>query len=267
MTACAVPERWESQDQEWGALWKGGLCKQVYFLEIVALLEILEREPLEKTVDRGLQGRGEVSIRACPHKFVLLVRCGIVPIFEICSIKVLQNPITSAEIWWCWTLSFDIADSNAKEKGVWLSSDQLTVSSIDGHDGIRWHHEHIWLTMSCGCWRLLSQSPKAGHPKAGRSDFRNQRFKPNTAKMRKMRTSLPAQENKGLRRLHRTKTRKMRKMRTRKRGKCGKCGWLALMWLALGDPHAEQRKMRLIVLPDWLIKWGNWGNGCCEERF
>ena len=26
-------------------------------------------------------------------------------------------------------------------------------------------------------------------------------------------------------------------MRTRKRGKCGKCGWLALMWLALGDPH------------------------------
>ena len=47
-------------------------------------------------------------------------------------------------------------------------------------------------------------------------------------------------KTKGLRRFHRTKTRKtrkMRKMRTRRRGKCGKCGWLALMWLALGDPH------------------------------
>ena len=85
-----------------------------------------------------------------------------------------------------------------------------------------------------------SQSPKAGHPKAGQSDFRNQRFKPDTGKMRKMRTSLPPQENKGPRRFRRTKTRKtqkMRKMRTRKRGKCGKCGWLALMWLALGDPQ------------------------------
>ena len=70
----------------------------------------------------------------------------------------------------------------------------------------------------------FSLSPKAGHPKAGRSDFRNQRFKPDTGKMRKMRTSLPPQENKGLRRLRRTKTRKTRKMRTRKRGKCGKCG-------------------------------------------
>ena len=85
--------------------------------------------------------------------------------------------------------------------------------------------------------KTYSLSPKAGHPKAGRSDFRNQRFKPDTGKMRKMRTSLPPQENKGLRRLHRAKTRKMRKMRTRKHGKCGKCGWLALMWLALGDPH------------------------------
>ena len=75
--------------------------------------------------------------------------------------------------------------------------------------------------------QLVSLSPKAGHPKAGRSDFRNQRFKPDTAKMRKMRTSLPPQENKGLRRHRSTKTRKtrkMRKMRTRKRGKCGKCG-------------------------------------------
>ena len=60
---------------------------------------------------------------------------------------------------------------------------------------------------------VKSQSPKAGHPKAGRSDFRNQRFKPDTGKMRRMRTSLPPQENKGLRKLRRTKARKTRKMR------------------------------------------------------
>ena len=35
----------------------------------------------------------------------------------------------------------------------------------------------------------LSLSPKAGHNKAGRSDFRNQRFEPDTGKMRKMRTA------------------------------------------------------------------------------
>ena len=55
--------------------------------------------------------------------------------------------------------------------------------------------------------------------------------------MRKMRKVPLTPENKGLRRSHRAKTRKMRKMRTQKRGKCGKCGWLALMWLALGDPR------------------------------
>ena len=33
----------------------------------------------------------------------------------------------------------------------------------------------------------LSLSPKAVRPKAGRSDFRNQRFEPDTGKMRKMR--------------------------------------------------------------------------------
>ena len=49
--------------------------------------------------------------------------------------------------------------------------------------------------------------------------------------------SLTPQKNRGLRRFHRTKTRKTRKMRTPKRGKCGKCAWLALLWLALGDPQ------------------------------
>ena len=46
----------------------------------------------------------------------------------------------------------------------------------------------------------------AGHPKASRSDFQNQRFKPDTGEMRKMRTSLPSQEDKGLRRLHRNES-------------------------------------------------------------
>ena len=89
----------------------------------------------------------------------------------------------------------------------------------------------------------MSQSPTAGHPKAGRSDFRNQRFKPDTGKMRKMRTSLPPQENKGLRRLRRTKARKtrnMRKMRMQKRGKCGKNAEYA------ENADAKTRKMRKI---------------------
>ena len=52
---------------------------------------------------------------------------------------------------------------------------------------------------------LSSQSPKAGHNKAGRSDFRNQRVEPDTAKMRKMRTVPLTSEKKGLRRFHRAK--------------------------------------------------------------
>ena len=40
-----------------------------------------------------------------------------------------------------------------------------------------------------GDQQLKSLSPKAGHNKAGRSDFRNQRFEPDTGKMRKMRTA------------------------------------------------------------------------------
>ena len=32
----------------------------------------------------------------------------------------------------------------------------------------------------------LSRSPKAGHNKAGRSDFQNQRFEPDVGKMRKV---------------------------------------------------------------------------------
>ena len=99
---------------------------------------------------------------------------------------------------------------------------------------------HVWWTDQ---QFTMSRSPKAGHNKASRSDFRNQQFKPDTAKMQKMQKVLLTPENKALRRFHRPKTRKtqkIRKMRRRKRGKCGKCGkcgWLALMWLALGDPH------------------------------
>ena len=87
---------------------------------------------------------------------------------------------------------------------------------------------------------LFSRSPKAGHPKACQSDFRNSDSKPIRGKRGKCGKSLSPQKNKGLRRFRRAKTQKMRKMRTwkrGKRGKRGKCGWLALMWLALGDPN------------------------------
>ena len=123
----------------------------------------------------------------------------------------------------------------------WNSYGRMAPKSLWESSGL-----YRYRSMKCsslGLWRK-SQSPKAGHPKAGRSDFRNQRFKPDTGKMRKMRTSLPPQENKGLRKLRRTKalkTRKMRKMRTQKRGKCG---WLALMWLALGDPQKNEEKQK-----------------------
>ena len=83
-----------------------------------------------------------------------------------------------------------------------------------------------------------SRSPKAGHPKAGRSDFRNQRFETDTEKTRKMRKVPLTPEKQGSEEIPKsknaenaenaenadTKTRKTRKMRTRKRGKCGKCG-------------------------------------------
>ena len=43
---------------------------------------------------------------------------------------------------------------------------------------------------------LKSQSPNSGHNKAGRSDFRNQRFEPGTGKTRKMR-KVPLTPEKG----------------------------------------------------------------------
>ena len=69
-----------------------------------------------------------------------------------------------------------------------------------------------------------SQSPKAGHNDAGRSDFRNQRFEPDTGKMRTMRKvplnpekqgseEVPQSENAENVENADTKTRKMRKMR------------------------------------------------------
>ena len=73
---------------------------------------------------------------------------------------------------------------------------------------------------------LVRRGPlgKAGHNKAGRSDFRNQRFEADTAKMRKMRTvsltpekqgseGIPQSENAENAENADTKTRKMRKMR------------------------------------------------------
>ena len=67
---------------------------------------------------------------------------------------------------------------------------------------------------------VASRSPKAGHNKAGRSDFRNQRFEPDTGKMRKMRKVPLTPEKQGSEEIPPsknaenadTKTRKMRKM-------------------------------------------------------
>ena len=95
--------------------------------------------------------------------------------------------------------------------------------------------------------RERSRSPKAGHNKAGRSDFRNQRFEPDMGKMRKMRKAPLTLQKQGSEDTPQsknaenaenaenadTKTRKMRK-----------CGWLALMWLAVGDPQERERKKK-----------------------
>ena len=60
----------------------------------------------------------------------------------------------------------------------------------------------------------MSRSPKAGHNKAGPSDFRNQRCESDTGKFGKCGRSLSPQKNKGLWRCPKT-----RKMQTRKLGK------------------------------------------------
>ena len=57
-----------------------------------------------------------------------------------------------------------------------------------------------------------SLSPKAGHNKAGRSDFRNQRFEPDTAKMRKMRKTPLTLQKQGFEETPHAE---------QKRGKCG----------------------------------------------
>ena len=89
----------------------------------------------------------------------------------------------------------------------------------------------FWRDIPGFCRNMLearkSRSPKAGHNKAGRSDFRNQRFEPDTAKMRKMRTVSVTPEKQGSEGIPQsenaenaenaesadTKTRRMRKMR------------------------------------------------------
>ena len=68
---------------------------------------------------------------------------------------------------------------------------------------------------------IRSWSPKAGHNKAGRSDFGNQRFEPDAGKMRKMRKVPLTPEKQGYEEIPQseneenadTKTRKMQKMR------------------------------------------------------
>ena len=80
-----------------------------------------------------------------------------------------------------------------------------------GHSGVEGPNpvgRQVWSGVLCKLFftrhnpgPLLSLSPKAGHNKAGRPDFRNQRFEPDTGKMRKIRKGLSPYKNKGLRRL------------------------------------------------------------------
>ena len=70
----------------------------------------------------------------------------------------------------------------------------------------------------------ISRLPLAGHNKASRTDFRNQRFEPDTGKMRKMQKVPLAPERQGLRRSPQSENAENVEMRTRKRRKCGKCG-------------------------------------------
>ena len=114
---------------------------------------------------------------------------------------------------------------------------------------------HLLVHMSFAGWKWEFFAPKPSLPGFGDFDpchlrpviikpvgriFEISDSNPIRRKCGKCGRPLSPYKNKGLRRLHRAKarkTRKMRKMRTRKRGKRGKCGWVALMWLALGDPH------------------------------
>ena len=115
-----------------------------------------------------------------------------------------------------------------------------------------------------------SRSPKAGHNKAGRSDFRNQRFEPDTGKMRKMRKLPLTLEKQGSEEIPRNKKRGKRgkcgKLRKRKRGKCGKCGWLALMWLALGDPQGVRaQSLTGMLASKGLLYFGESQKGTAER--
>ena len=180
-----------------------------------------------------------------PETFVWARLClGRVFPGPVCALvmQVLDKGITSAHRWQCSGQPDLPSFLSARESPEHDPATSLRNSGIfSGEKSVLvWHRENraqkvrpkirpleLDAPTSAGTLGKQSQSPKAGHPKAGRSDFRNQRFTADTGKMRKMRTSLPPQENKGLRSLRRTKTRKtrkMRKMRTRKRGKCGKCG-------------------------------------------
>ena len=81
-----------------------------------------------------------------------------------------------------------------------VSTKALLLKQYYRHQGFRRTGivRNLWADGLCGWIALWGQaspvgaenvslSPKAGHNKAGRSDFRNQRFEPDTAKMRKMR--------------------------------------------------------------------------------
>ena len=62
-----------------------------------------------------------------------------------------------------------------------------------------------------------SQSPKAGHPKAGRSDFRNQRFKPDTGENAENADVRPTPGKQGSEEIPQNEN-------AENAEKCGKCG-------------------------------------------
>ena len=85
--------------------------------------------------------------------------------------------------------------------------------------------ENLWLKLPFVSLPVLaldfSLSPKASHPKAGRSDFRNQQFEPDAGKTRKMWKVPLTQKNKGVRRFHGAKTWNAENADTKTR-KCGR---------------------------------------------
>ena len=100
-----------------------------------------------------------------------------------------------------------------------IASPRVSISGLCRGSGIA----RLVMRFFVSGFLVTSRSPKAGHNKDGRSDFRNQRFEPDMGKIRKMRKVTLAPEKRGSEEIPRsknaenaenadTKTQKMRKM-------------------------------------------------------